>query len=272
MADLDIRPNKIQRRRLQLDDEGAELIDTWIERYCLRDVRLETQSLMHVVRNYVWKTKCWKPVRNEKVFNLYFRPDQAKDNDQWCRAKILLHHPFRDVDGDDLLLCDGREFDDYEELYEYCKASHNHPPDLLGDPLNCQFSSSDETLSGTNNIDPNHRDEEILASRNPYRDNETAPLQTDLGQRSEDRNHDWLQRDFLIDIAETRVNIETIHGSNNEDIPAPTSFNDAGDPQSLNAEQKAVFFRVLSSYRDNRGGVIVSARRWCCWDGQIESH
>lgn len=45
VADLDIRPNSVQRRRLHLDEATATLDETWIERYPSRNETLDDVSL-----------------------------------------------------------------------------------------------------------------------------------------------------------------------------------------------------------------------------------
>ena len=52
VQDLDIRPNNVQRRRLDLDESAAIVPDTWLEHYCNRDDCLEDESLLQVVRRY----------------------------------------------------------------------------------------------------------------------------------------------------------------------------------------------------------------------------
>ncbi len=97
VADLDTRPNDVQRRRLNMSSV-VSLGDTWIERYCARDESLDDTSLMNTMRCYRWERKAFRDIGNPRVLNLYPRPNQTKDYGEWCRVKIMLHHPFRRTD------------------------------------------------------------------------------------------------------------------------------------------------------------------------------
>ena len=250
VADLNIRPNHEQRTKLQLDNSNAKVEDTWLERYCCRGDSLESESLLSIMVGFNWRNiKGWYPCRKQKVVNLFPRPDQDRNRAGWCRAKVMLHHPFRSIDESDLFdFGDGDRFVDYEEAYDYCLQYHTHyPSDPLGDLLTANFPSSDEELSDVEVNNEEVVEDEALAMRNPHRNGDDS-IQTDLGRRPEDLEHDWAHRRFPIDVSATIQHIQAVHGTNNSDSGPPSTLQEAGDPDTLNAEQRDVFDRVLHHY------------------------
>ena len=245
VSDLDVRPNSVQRRNLNLEDGVAVVADTWIEQYCRRDENMEAESLLEVMRGYNWRRKAFAPVRNQKILNVYPRPNQQKDPAKWCRVKILPHHPFRNVDESDLLA----GYAGWEEAYEHRRRHHTHPSDPLGDLLNAEVPSSDESVSNDGDINEDQQDDELMALRNPHHGEGTGPIETNLGRRPENLEYDWLHRDFDINVSQTEQHMESsAHGSFNADPPPPAS---------LNLEQRDVFDRILNHYLQGREGQLL---------------
>ena len=61
----------------------------------------------------------------------------------YCRVKIMLHHPF--VSWDDLSTIDGVVYESFTDAFRLCKAIHNHPRDYYTDPPRQDENNSDES-------------------------------------------------------------------------------------------------------------------------------
>jgi hypothetical protein len=53
--------------------------------------------------------------------------------EDYCRAKMMLHHPFVSTKLEDLLQADdGTIFSSWQDAYKHCRLNHQHPFDPLG--------------------------------------------------------------------------------------------------------------------------------------------
>ena len=100
----------------------------------------------------------------------------------------MLYHFFRNVDLSNLLFFD----QNWKQIYEECFRDYKHSLDSLKDFMIYNLSSSNESLIGDKNNNLNHQDEKLLALRNPHHNDDVISVQTDLGRRSEDLDHNWL--------------------------------------------------------------------------------
>jgi len=106
--------------------------ESQIQQYMKCSPEMETLSIHEVLTKYTWTKSEWRK-RQEKtdiVLHVYpcFSPNPEDDcYEDFCRTKVLLHHPFRD-------LKEIQEKDDqlWLEIYAQCCASgHEHPKDTL---------------------------------------------------------------------------------------------------------------------------------------------
>jgi hypothetical protein len=97
-----------------------------------RPPEMESLSLQDVLTKYAWRQSKWckKPSTTKTVLRVYprFSPN-PEDNqyDDYCRTKVILHHPFRDLNAI-------RNSDDqlWAEIFAQCRAGgHIHPKDNL---------------------------------------------------------------------------------------------------------------------------------------------
>ncbi|KAJ7151287.1 hypothetical protein C8R43DRAFT_836878, partial [Mycena crocata] len=118
-------------------DEPAERPVTgnsWFQRYMQRAPELEELSMHDVFRNYTWVKTQWRKRRasSDVILRTFPRISPNPDGDQYeayCRTKILLHHPYRDLAA--LKRLDGEDVT-WEELWALCRtAEHGHPKDTL---------------------------------------------------------------------------------------------------------------------------------------------
>ena len=255
---LDIREVKDQRKSIQISDE-IRLSDTAIERYCKRSVpvggsdedaaAIESMTLLDSVTKFTYiNGRGWRPLQRAthvaRIIPLYKEGVHYRD---YCRGKLMLHHPFRDALLQDLLTVDGVPFEQWENAYEYCCSHHQHPPDPLT-PLP-PFISENDDLESLNTQDMVNPDDarvtfEEIAQRRPHHDGELLLELEELGSRPVDWDYNWLHRSFDDDVMTiVRWGEQIKYLAAEERIVAsaetPTS------PDILNARQREVFDTVL---------------------------
>jgi hypothetical protein len=85
------------------DGNPTATTESWLQRYMARPPDMEDLSLQDVLTKYSWRKSMWKKRRDkmEVVLCVYprFSPNPEDDRyDEFCRTKIILHHPFRELD------------------------------------------------------------------------------------------------------------------------------------------------------------------------------
>ncbi|KAJ3505917.1 hypothetical protein NLJ89_g7163 [Agrocybe chaxingu] len=139
-----------------LEGAGAEgerrvTSDSWIQRYMKRAAELESLSLHEICSKYIWKKGEWKKRRESTkvIVRTYprFSPNPEDPRyDDYCRTKVILHHPFRSVD------TFVSEDQSWIEVYAQCRAAgHVH----MADTLRCWEDENRE-------VDKEEEDEEIM--------------------------------------------------------------------------------------------------------------
>jgi ATP-dependent DNA helicase PIF1 len=118
----------------EADAEGDRTVtsDSAIQRYMKRPPKMEALSIHHVLTKYAWKKSEWRR-RKEKTDVLLrvfprFSPDPQGDSyEDFCRTKVILHHPFRDLNA-----IRESEEQSWSEFYAKCHADgHEDPKDTL---------------------------------------------------------------------------------------------------------------------------------------------
>lgn len=98
---------------------------------------LEALSIHNVLSRYYWRENSWRRRRDSTsvIVHTYLRfsPNpEASTYEDYCRIKVLLHHPFRRAD--DLLedAGDGPIGEQsWRQIFEGCCTSNEHPRDTL---------------------------------------------------------------------------------------------------------------------------------------------
>lgn len=125
-----------------------------------------------------------------RYFPLYSSNPDDPLYEQYCRVKLMLNHPFRQVS--DLLLVQdvgehGTQCTTYAEAYSPCQAYHSdHPSDHYNEDLTARDDDEFE--------DAPHEEEEQGRSWEDIAAEQAAAEETEtrsLGSRDIDRNHDW---------------------------------------------------------------------------------
>lgn len=249
-----IYPADQQQRPLSMLEFGVTKPDTtYVEKYCARGKEQSDLTLYEISRKYDWmKNTFRRRIRGaDKILMLYpiypSKPQHPKYA-EFCRVKMMLHHPFSSPSLKDLLTTeDGVTFETWQDAYQHCRTHHQHP----SDPLDTVLDEA-ELDSETESLDDKQPDymqyEEILNLRNPQKDGEPRARVTQLGHREKDILHDWLaSKAYPINLEDMKTYIDQCRRV--VDVkPAPQTLGDAGDPSILNSEQRKMFDRVLDHY------------------------
>ncbi|OXV07665.1 hypothetical protein Egran_04570 [Elaphomyces granulatus] len=140
--------------------------------------------------NNIYELRPGTPSRVLNYFPEYKRerPEQEED---YCRVKMMLHHPFRDVE--DLKLVGsvaGQPWGTFKEAYTHCQSNHHHEDDHYDVPEPPEPDAPPED-------EPNAPDDEIrqawmeMAGHLPQRDGTRVEDPNALGERDLDRGYDW---------------------------------------------------------------------------------
>jgi hypothetical protein len=182
------------------DDDHGDAIEgsDWLDAYYARPANDRFESLSV----YTW-FKRWekgrstapKHKRKDKIVRLWppYAPSTSGtlEHENWCRAKLLLHHPHRDRDTFDIRL----PGESWETAWDRCMTQCAHPlePDTLpvrrGGGADLTESEHSDTSIET------FRDQEdfhLLAAQGPRAEAPDGDEFSRLGQRDVDVHHDWM--------------------------------------------------------------------------------
>jgi hypothetical protein len=207
--------------------------------------------LHDVVQHYSWRNRQWRKRRasTKAVVQNFPRlspnPEEPRF-EEYCRIKVMLHHPFRDVDA--LRYRHGEQLT-WQELFAECSVSHTHQKDTLRDWEDenrvVQEDEDDDELMNPDVEDMEEADWQSWARDHP---NSVLPLITvdDLGRRPLDLG--W-------NIHASRARWDDIHKITSyvdeqkrddgieDDKPEPV------DLDSLTPQQRELFDSYIDTYR-----------------------
>ena len=205
---LDCRPEDAQSNLIVLEPGQVSAKRSVLQRY--RDhlvnmdgnATLRDLSLFQCLRFWDWMPWKLRPRAKLRVINYfpwYKNNPRVEEYSDYCRVKLILHHPF--VDWDDLLSVDGQVYDSYVDAFYACKQWHVHPEDFytdldesgLGvDSDSDSDSDTDSDDTSDEDSDNNHplADFEILACRRP-RDDFPHVNDEGVGYQDMDHNYNW---------------------------------------------------------------------------------
>lgn len=231
VKNLDLGSNQTQYREIDLDADEITPARTLLEHYCARPEEHAVLSVFVAVTWYNFPRGKFTRRRKFRVVNVFPRYDLNIDYKDYCRTKVMLHHPFRDIDGADLRPMDGDLMESWEDAFAYCQEHyHDHPRD----PLATLFPSLDEdtdteTIAVPNDDNESNQGEELLGFRRPDCDGEVVTAGSDLNRRPVDINYEWLQEDAEINIAEIQDTITRLTKESPDTDHLPTTPEEAGD-------------------------------------------
>jgi hypothetical protein len=213
---------------------------------------LDNVSLLEWLRFYNFKTCTKRPRAKSRCINYYPRypkSPQAADYAEYCRVKILLHHPFYDMPGLETLQVDDQPVGSWEEAYRRCCDNHQHEDDFLDEPDEPDEPDDDEDLEEADQIQgddgrvPEVGVAELLAGRNPRIVSNEDPDQ-DLGIRPSDLAYDWAAHAGLYEVSDNWL------AGMKTQFPSDQVVRDVDlNPDSLNPEQRKLFDTTVDHYR-----------------------
>jgi hypothetical protein len=201
VANLDCRPEEAQSDLIVLESGDITTQRSILQRY--RDRLTDTAngnsalpdlSLFDCLRFWDWMTWKLRPRASPRVINYFPRyPNDSKSPtySDYCRVKLMLHHPF--TDWTDLLTGEGQTYDSYVDAFRACRQLHTHPQDFYTD-LEAGFPDSDESeeeLELGPEDDHPLADFELFARRRPQEDFTRVDSSGGLGSREVDCQYDW---------------------------------------------------------------------------------
>jgi hypothetical protein len=127
---LDCRPERNQQEMVTLDaSDKPKVSKSKYEKYKERDPdEFENITLLEWMRRANKQgTALIRPSTPDYIVNYFPRYNANPNKGQfldYCRCKLMLHHPFREVE--ELLTIDGVTYDTYTEAYDACFSKHDH--------------------------------------------------------------------------------------------------------------------------------------------------
>jgi ATP-dependent DNA helicase PIF1 len=258
---LDCRPTEVQNDMITVEDETVQTRKSPLQRYQSRMTDQVNQALVNTtlfdwLRTWDWFKWTKRPRAPLRVINYFprYSSDPAADQyNDYCRVRLMLHHPFTCLA--DLLSVDGCVYETCPLAFYACQRLHTHPDDKytdtpkdIDDPEDTDSESDDKEEEL---LEPNGplADFEVLARRRPGRsDDLTCSFTDDLGTRDVDCVYDWTShvgRDLVE--PDTWARFKCQHAT--DQAVTVTS-----DPGPLNLEQRKLYDIVTAQYARELAG------------------
>ena len=241
---VDCRPvDRQQSRSTMIEDDGTvRATRSAYDKYLHRDVEWEGLTYFAFMTTIDYSRQAWRPFPHAKprVLNYFprYKPDRdSMDYEDFCRVKLLLHHPHRDPNC--LKTVEDTVFDTFTEAYDYCRLVHQgaHEHDYYGDLPLPPAADFEEEPHNEDNIAAEDWTE--LAQQLPQRELDTEDIDI-LGNRDLDLRHDWSghigRYPELLEVGREYWNKAKEEFTADDALEVPDSVFD-----SLNAEQRLVF-------------------------------
>ena len=256
VVNLDCRPENDQRQLVAHEEDQITVQRSPLQRYLTRNednktvtlaTTIATLSLFTCLRSWDWSKWKVRPRAKPRVINyypLYSNESTSPAFTDYCRVKLMLHHPF--TAWDDLLTIDNQVYRSYTEAYSACKRLHDHESDFYNDVNPEPDAGEEEEDSDTEpDLEEDNTvlgDFEILARRRPNHD--LSQINTDtLGSRPIDQAYNWsihigrytIRHDIWAQIKACNPALQTVTVNS--------------DPESLNTEQRKLYDVVIGQYQ-----------------------
>lgn len=200
---IEVSNGSLQRR-------GSSLLEKYLQRATCSvendDVDLDSLTLLDFARhceiqprsNRLFRRPRARP-RCVNIFPRYTPDAQGDDYEEFCRVKLMLHHPFLDAGAESLRRASGDSAPTFRFAYEQCLATACHherdPLDPLDDSENDAISDYEEASEAEDDgIQPAFAE---LAERHGNCDAALLEPGLDLGTRSLDVAYDWHSNDHI---------------------------------------------------------------------------
>ncbi|PVH71138.1 hypothetical protein DL98DRAFT_398523, partial [Cadophora sp. DSE1049] len=231
-GDVSAQRSALQRYRDRLTDTayGNSALPT----LCLFDC-LQSWDWM------IWKPRPRASPRVINYFPRYSHDSQSPTYSDYCRVKLMLHHPF--TGWADLLSVDNQAYSSYIDAFQACKRLHTHSQDFYTNP-EAEPSESGESEEDEPEPEDNYplADFELLARRRPHEHLTRVESFEGLGDREIDRQYDWSAHIGRYEVSPDiwdRVKAEH---------PAVQVVKVDSSPELLNQEQRKLYDTVVGQY------------------------
>jgi len=245
VVSLDCRPEHSQNTIVTIENDEMLTGQSVLDKYKSRDVgigALREVTLLDFLRRYNFTKKQPRPRALPRIINYFPRYNSdpsSTDYEDFCRVKMMLHHPFTRVQ-DLAVEVDGKF--SFAAAYEACKRSHAHEPDFLEDDQENSLDDEFEEPSIVNE-DEAAQDWELLAARGPRNDATRIENPDCLGERDLDRSYDWPSH------AGIYLDLDDDFWENSKrSYPADQTVSIAQTSESLQPEQRRVYDVILYQY------------------------
>ncbi len=252
---LDCWPEQSQDNLIVLEDGDITTQRSPTKRYQDRNtdapgaLSLQSTTLFDWLQFWDWRTFQIRTRASSRVINYWPRypadPESPTYND-FCRVKLMLHHPFVHVD--ELLSVNGVAYSSYQEAFTACCQHHSHPEDYYVDPEPDAEESNNSDNDNLDDIEPDPEveaplaDFEAYARRRPNHDLGQLDGLDGLGTRHLDRAYDWGPHvgKYSLDSEDwSRLRAEN---------PIEQAVNVSSSAGSLNLEQRKLYDIVINQY------------------------
>lgn len=229
-----------------------------------RPESMESLSLHEICQKYSWSKSQWRRRKSTThvVVRTYPRYSPNPEDDRYedyCRTKVILHHPFRSLD--DLNILNGEE-KTWAEVFAECRAqNHTHPADTLRswEDENRELEDDEDEDEDVPNPDITDMTEEDWQTWAHLHPNVQIPQYnaSDLGRRPIDDGWD-------LEVSRQRWNsiesLSTWLDEKKREAPVEDNEMDNGAPidiTTLEDEQRTIYEGYIDTYRRILAGEAV---------------
>jgi ATP-dependent DNA helicase PIF1 len=160
---------------------------TILEKYKQRPTNYEFVSYVDFLLHYTTDKHCKRRAKAlPRVLNFMPRYSPAFELEHFARVKLMLHHPFREVD--DVLTINGSAFDTFTSAYTYCRGHCSHAINYSYGLPALGIDKADTTLEPAEDLEMDDFDE--LAGCQPGSQG-IAVDKDGLGDRPVDCLYNW---------------------------------------------------------------------------------
>jgi ATP-dependent DNA helicase PIF1 len=247
---VDLRPETDRDDRYDVDNDGVvSRGKSKLDKYLARAPALEDVSYFQFLRLYDFSPRATRPRPRARPRVLTYYPlyQPTEHYEDFSRAKLLLHIPFRNTN--DLLRQDDMTFDSFREAYEYWSMVYptREPEDFMQQPAVDEEEEDDdrELLANAIEDDPFPSTLEELARMRPAAGLETRLDDDSLGQRDVDKTYDWLRH------VGTYNDLTTDYWKEAKQAhPVEVAVESTARPDQLNPRQRLLYETVVNHYMD----------------------
>jgi len=248
---LDCRQHSDRSAAYELDDgQLTRCGRSNYDKYKDRPDEAEDVTFLDFLLHYDHSKYRRRPRAKPQVISYFPRYKGQPSSPQYadfCRVKLLLHHPWREYED---IATHSDEFGalDYVASYQACAGSHQHPSDYF---YNEDLEEVQQAANDVDEFEDNFVDDlelyqsfEALHARVRNTDGVEIEDPDKLGDRELDREYDWIRHQGTYPQLD-----EKTYWRNERLQPLPERLLPAATPSSLQSTQRNVYDAVVNHYR-----------------------